>query len=58
MPVKFSEKLLPNSIDEASNITHHSSLITFTAALFCGIAQAKSPNIDQLALDGVKFTNL
>jgi hypothetical protein len=23
MPVKFSEKLLPNSIDEASNITHH-----------------------------------
>jgi hypothetical protein len=37
---------------------HRTSLITFTAALFCGIAQAKSPNIDQLALDGVKFTNL
>ena len=36
---------------------HRTSLIIFTAALFCGIAQAKSPNIDQLALDGVKFTN-
>jgi|TARA_B110000881_G_scaffold218987_1_gene239739 arylsulfatase A-like enzyme len=36
---------------------HRTSLITFTAALFYGIAQAKSPNIDQLALDGVKFTN-
>ncbi len=62
---------------------HRTSLLTFTAALFCGIAQAKSPNIvfflvddlgwsdvgcfgsdfyetpniDQLAQDGVKFTN-
>ena len=62
---------------------HRISLLTFTAALFCGIAQAKSPNIvfflvddlgwsdvgcfgsefyetpniDQLAKEGVKFTN-